>query len=80
LQVQDGDLASIKVRVVFQAGQIEMKAGEVQDLAPGVVIPVERGPAEVIDIVANGRRIGVGELVKVGDKLAVRVTRLSSDG
>ncbi len=57
-----------------------MKAGEVQDLAPGVLLPIERSAGEVIDIVANGRRIGVGELVKIGDKLAVRVTRLSTDG
>ncbi len=57
-----------------------MRAGEVQDLAPGVLLPVERSAGEVIEILANGRCIGAGELVKIGDKLAVRVTRLSSDG
>ncbi|MGB0084270.1 MAG: FliM/FliN family flagellar motor switch protein [Rhodomicrobiaceae bacterium] len=76
---QDRDLASLKVRVAFQAGQIEMTAGELQELAPGALILIDRGLDDVFDIVANGKRIGSGELVKVGDKLAVRVTKLSSD-
>lgn len=79
LQSQDFELASIIVRIVFQAGHIEMTAGDLQDLAPGMILPINRGPDDVIHIVANGKRIGYGELVKAGDKLAVRVTRLSSD-
>ena len=64
---------------MFQAGQVEMTAGEVQGLAPGVLVPIERRLEDVVDIIANGKRIGSGELVKAGDKLAVRVTKLASD-
>jgi type III secretion protein Q len=79
LLAQDRDLASLKIRVAFQAGQIEMTAGELQELAPGALILVDRSPDDMFDIIANGKRIGTGELVKVGDKLAVRVTKLGSD-
>jgi flagellar motor switch/type III secretory pathway protein FliN len=56
-----------------------MTAGEVQALSPGVILPIDRGPSDFLDVIANGKRIGYAELVTVGDKLAVRVTRLSTD-
>ncbi len=56
-----------------------MTAGELQELAPGAVIPVDRNSGDMLDIIVNGKRIGAGELVKVGDKVAVRVTKLGSD-
>ena len=79
MSIQDSDLSSIRIRMVFQAGQSEMTVGEVQEIAPGMVLPMHRGEKDIIDILANGKRIGTGELVKVGDTLAVRVTRLNSD-
>lgn len=76
----DSSLDEIPVEVVFQAGRIEMQIAEVDSLAPGVILPLERTADDALDIVVNGRRIGRGGLVKIGDKLGVRVTRLSSDG
>ena len=79
VQEQDSDLASLPVRVVFQAGQIEMTIGDVERLAPGMLLPIDRMLEDVLDIVVNGKRIGRGELVSVGSGLAVRVTRLNTD-
>jgi type III secretion protein Q len=79
LSSQDGDFASLPIRITFQAGQIDITAGEVQQLAPGVLLPIGRGPEDVFDIIANGKRIGCGELVKAGEGLAVRVTKLGPD-
>jgi type III secretion protein Q len=75
----DSDFASLSIRIVFQAGQIDLTAGDVQQLAPGVLLPINRSLDEVVDIVANGKRIGRGELVQTGKSLAVRVTKLNAD-
>jgi len=79
VQEEDSDLASLPVRMVFQAGQIEMTIGDVERLAPGMLLPIDRILDDVLDIVVNGKRIGRGELVSVGNGLAVRVTRLNTD-
>ena len=77
---QESELASLKVNISFQAGDTELTVKEVQELNPGMLLPIDGGGNDFIEIRANGKRIGVGELVKVGDKMAVRVTRLGSDG
>ena len=79
MQEEDSDLASLPVRVVFQAGQIEMTISDLERLAPGVLLPIDRTIDDVLDIVVNGKRIGRGGLVSVGNGLAVRVTRLNTD-
>lgn len=76
---QESGLSSLKIRVVFQCGQMELTASDIQSLAPGAILPLERSVQDMVDIVANGKRIGSGELVKAGDKLAVRVIRLFED-
>jgi type III secretion protein Q len=76
----DTSLDEIPVEVVFQAGRIEMQIGEVDSLAPGVILPLDRTAEDALDIVVNGRRIGRGGLVQIDGRLGVRVTRLSSDG
>lgn len=76
---EEDSLGSIPVRVVFQAGQIEMTISDVERLAPGVLLPIDRTVDDVVDIVVNGKRIGRGGLVSVGNSLAVRVVRLNTD-
>ena len=79
LPSEDSDFASLPVSIVFQAGQIDLTVRDVQQLAAGVLLPIHRNLDQVFDIVANGKRIGSGELVKTGDSLAVRVTKLNAD-
>lgn len=76
----DKDLDQVPVQVVFQAGRLEMSLSEVDRLVPGTILPLDRSVDDALDIVVNGKRIGRGGLVKVGDALAVRVTRLNSNG
>lgn len=76
----DSDLNSLPVSVVFEMGRLEMSVGEVRQLAPGVMLPLARPLEEILDIVVNGKRIGRGSLVRIGDGLGVRVTRLQPDG
>jgi type III secretion protein Q len=72
-------LGELPVTLVFELGRSELPLAAVQGLAAGAVIPLGRDPGEAVDIVANGRRIGRGEIVRVEDELGVRVVRLFGD-
>lgn len=76
----DTDLDGLPVRLMFELGRVELSLGEIRRLAPGAVVPLARPRDEALDIVANGRRIGRGSIVAIGDSLGVRVTRLFDNG
>jgi type III secretion protein Q len=72
-------LDQLPVTLVFELGRSELPLAAVQGLAPGAVIPLGRDPGEAVDIVANGRRIGRGEIVRIENELGIRVGRLFGD-
>lgn len=72
-------LGELPVTLVFELGRSELPLAAVQGLAPGAVIPLGRDPGEAVEIVANGRRIGRGEIVRIEDELGIRVVRLFGD-
>jgi type III secretion protein Q len=74
------DLDDVPVKLVFELGRVELSLAEVRQLAPGALIPLPRLVEESVDISANGRRIGRGSLVRIGDNLGVRITRLFHHG
>ena len=70
------NIDDLPVRLVFEVGRLELSLGEIRRLAPGAVLPLMRPLDDALDIVANGRRIGSGTIVRIGDAVGVRVTRL----
>jgi type III secretion protein Q len=74
------DLDALPVQVVVELGRLELELAEVRRLAPGAVLPLTRPLDEALDIIANGRRIGRGTLVRIGDSTGVRITRLLGNG
>jgi type III secretion protein Q len=75
-RLEDAALDAIPVRVIFELGRVELPLEELATLAPGALVPLVRPIDEALDIVANGKRIGYGTLVRIGDSLGVRITRL----
>jgi type III secretion protein Q len=73
---QDGALDELPVRVMFEAGGMELDLPAVQKLTSGSVLPLARPAGDALDIVVGGRGIGRGSLVRIGDSIGVRVTRL----
>jgi type III secretion protein Q len=69
-------LDELPVRLVFEVGRADFTLGEIRQLAPGAVVPLVRPLSEALDIVANGKRIGSGTLIKVGDSIGVRIIRM----
>jgi type III secretion protein Q len=74
------ELDDIPVKILFELGSVELSLAEVRQLASGALIPVPRLLEESVDISANGRCIGRGSLVRIGDNLGVRITRLFHHG
>ena len=70
------DLDELPVRLVFEVGRADFTLGEIRRLAPGAVVPLVRPLSKALDVVANGKRIGSGTLIKVGDSIGVRITKV----
>lgn len=71
-------LDEIPVRLSFELGAIELSLGELQGLAPGMVLPIGEPMPPAVRIHCSGRRIGAGELVEVDGRLGVQVTLLGA--
>jgi type III secretion protein Q len=77
--LHDSDLDDLPVRLVFEVGRVELSLGELQRLAPGALVPLARPLDEPLDIIANGRRLGRGTLVQIGESLGVRIVSLAGN-
>jgi type III secretion protein Q len=77
-RIENGGIGDVTVSVMFEAGHLELDLTAVQQLGPGAVLPLARAgrDASDLDVVVNGRVIGRGSLVLIGDSVGVRVSRL----
>jgi type III secretion protein Q len=71
-------LNDMKVRLVFEVGRAEMSVAEIERLGPGHVFELARASDGHVDVIAGGRVIGSGEIVKIGDDIGVRLKRIAS--
>jgi type III secretion protein Q len=78
--VETDDLGDLEIQLTFELGRQTVELEQLRTIAPGYVFPLGRSPNDPVDIVANGRRIGRGEIVRVGDGLGVRLIRLFDHG
>lgn len=69
-------LLGVKLTVSVEVGRVQLPIRQVMELGPGAVIELQRGASEPVEIFANGRCIGRGEIVVVGEQFGVRVTEL----
>ncbi|AJC22363.1 type III secretion system cytoplasmic ring protein SctQ [Pandoraea pulmonicola] len=67
---------SLPVRLEFVLQRETMSVAEVAKLHAGAVLPVREGAQGCVSIRANGQVIAFGELIQVGDCLAVEVRSL----
>jgi type III secretion system YscQ/HrcQ family protein len=70
-------LDELEVDLTFVVGQATVTLGELRALAPGAAFELTTPVGEAVTIHANGRPIGKGELLEVGDRVGVRITELS---
>jgi type III secretion protein Q len=73
----DGDdLGNLPVRLAFDLGHIDVPLGALRQLNAGMVLELGRKPQDFVEISANGRKIGQGELVEIDGMIGVRIARI----
>lgn len=71
-------IQNVKVQVGVSLGTAEMTVAELFALKEGSVVALQQASDAPIDIVLDGRLIGRGELVVVGDNFGVRITEIGA--
>ncbi|WP_407866465.1 type III secretion system cytoplasmic ring protein SctQ [Phyllobacterium phragmitis] len=79
-QADNINLDDLPVEIVFEIGRRELSLGEIRQLGEGSLLLTAPGIDGAVDILVNGRRIGKGDLVKIGEGLGVRVVRIAENG
>jgi type III secretion protein Q len=73
----DSTLDSLPLTLVCQLGSHELSLAQLREMGPGSVLPLATD-SERVDLMINGRRVGQGELVRIGSGLGVRVLGLAT--
>ena len=63
----------IPLSIVIEVGRLQMSVQKLLDLQPGNLLELNVRPETGVDLVVNGRRIGKGELLRIGEVLGVRI-------
>jgi flagellar motor switch protein FliN/FliY len=71
-------LLDVNLPIVIEIGRSSLTVQEVLQLGVGSVVPLDRSVGEPVDIYVSDRRLAHGEIVVVGDRFAVRITRVLS--
>ena len=66
----------IDVPIIVEVACISMSVQKLLALEPGNLIDLEIAPENGVNLVANGRIIGRGELIKVGESVGVRILEI----
>jgi type III secretion protein Q len=69
------ELAALPVRIHVVLSQVELSLKDLEGLAEGSIIQLDEEHPEAVQLVANGRVLGTGELVNIDARLGVQITR-----
>ncbi len=67
---------NIPVTVNVEVAALELSVQKLLDLAPGNLIDLQISPEQGVNLVVNGRVIGKGELLKIGETIGVRILQI----
>ncbi|WP_416637105.1 type III secretion system cytoplasmic ring protein SctQ [Pseudomonas sp. OHS18] len=63
----DGQLDDVPLTVVCQIGSLELPLGQLRELGEGSVLALPDADVQQVELLVNGRCVGRGELVAIGD-------------
>ena len=69
----------LSVRLQVTLGKIDMSIAKLFALKTGEVVSLDREVDAPVDIELNGKTVGRGHLVAVGDHFGVRITEINTD-
>ncbi len=71
-----GFLADLPVEVIIELGRTRLTIRQLAELDRDDVVDLSRGSDSPLDVVVGGKVLARGEVVMVGDKMALRITEL----
>lgn len=72
-QSLDSPLDDLPLKLVCQVGSVELSLAQLRELGTGSLVQMTPQLHDGVDLMVNGRRVGQGQLVKIGDGLGVRL-------
>lgn len=66
-------LDELQLKLVCQVGSVELSLAQLRELGPGSLLQLTPQMQEGVELLINGRRVGQGQLVQIGDGLGVRL-------
>lgn len=66
----------IPVSIIVEIGQVHMTMDQLLKLEPGNLLDVNLHPENGVDLTINGKVVGKGELIRIGEVIGVRVLQL----
>jgi type III secretion system YscQ/HrcQ family protein len=75
--VRKPDLNGLPVKLQVVLGQVELTLRDLDGLAEGSILELDRGKGDPVQLIANGKLLGVAELIEVEGKLGAQITRWS---
>jgi type III secretion protein Q len=69
----DSTLDELPLKLVCQVGSVELSLAQLRELGVGSLVQLTPQMQDGVDLMVNGRRVGQGQLVKIGDGLGVRL-------
>ncbi|MEM1303889.1 MAG: FliM/FliN family flagellar motor switch protein [Planctomycetota bacterium] len=69
-------VGELEVPVTMSLGEVTTSIGVLQSMQAGYVFELGRPLGEAVELSVNGVGVGVGELVRVGDRIGVRVVKV----
>jgi type III secretion protein Q len=72
----ESDIQGLPIRLIFELGRVDVPLSELENMNTGYVFDLARQPTRAVDILANGRKIGNGEVVRIGESLGIRVVNI----
>jgi flagellar motor switch protein FliN/FliY len=69
-------LRDVEVELTLEIGRRRMRIADVVKLGPGRTVELEKQAGEPLELLVNGRVIGRGEAVVIGDRYGIRITEI----
>ncbi|MDP5226331.1 MULTISPECIES: flagellar motor switch protein FliN [Arthrobacter] len=71
-----GRIHDVEMALTVEIGRTRMSVREALSMEPGKVIELDRSTGAPVDVLLNGRKIALGEVVVVDQDYGVRITRI----
>ncbi|MCP5469561.1 MAG: type III secretion system cytoplasmic ring protein SctQ [Chlamydiales bacterium] len=70
---KEHDVDALPVQLTVEVGRCRMNVKELRELSPGNMLELGVSPEQGVDLVVNGKKVGRGELIRMGESLGVRI-------